>query len=187
MKRVKDNITNEQFKVLMSHLRGDVSIRENRKQRLHCIFLPLYYTGLRVNETTQFKNSMLLELINTGRLIIKTHKTQSERVLLLTPKGQKVLKIEFEGLKDTEELLIQSERSTKELSPNSVIRDVNGYLKRVFGVNTRITSHSFRQTLITELANAGINTKLIQHLIGHNSINSTLRIYDLARLIYLVV
>jgi len=41
--------------------------------------------------------------------------------------------------------------------------------------NKNITSHSFRQTLITELAQKNINTKVIQTLIGHKSISSTYR------------
>ena len=145
---------------------------------LHSLFYSLtllYYTGLRVNETTQFTDTMLLELINNKTLIVETHKTKTERVLYITDNGQKYLRKVFVDLYKTDTKLIQSERCTRELSTNSVTRDVNSYLKIVFGKDTRITTHSFRQTLITLLSESGVNTKVIQTLIGHKSVNSTLR------------
>lgn len=175
MKRIKENITDKQFKVLMTHLHGDTSIRNNRKQRLTTIFNLLYYTGLRVNETTQFTDTMLSELINNKTLIVETHKTKTERVLYITDNGQKYLRKVFDDLHKTDSKLVQSERCTRELNTNSVTRDVNSYLKVVFGKDTRITTHSFRQTLITQLSECGVNTKVIQTLIGHKSVNSTLR------------
>lgn len=175
MKRIKENISPDQFNNLMNHLRGDENIRASRKERLTTIFTILYLAGVRVNEVPQLTDTMLLQLIKDKKLIIKTHKTDSERILYITDQGQKVLKKVFKDLKATDTLLVRSERATEVLSKNSVIRDVNTYLKKVFGDDTRITSHSFRQTLITELAQSGVNTKFIQQLIGHKSSNSTLR------------
>lgn len=175
MKRIKENITTEQYKVLLTHLQGDTAIRIHRKQRLLIIYSLLYYTGLRVNECTQFTDTLLKQLIDTKTAIVKTYKTKRERVLYITDNGQRELKKLFGHLTATDTKLIQSERLTKELNVQSVIYDVNDYLKKVFSKKTRITSHSFRQTLITELATAGVNTKIIQNLIGHSSVNTTLR------------
>lgn len=175
MKRIKENITKEKFTVLINNLKSDTKIRANRKDRLIVIYSLLYYTGLRVNETTQFTANKLLELIKEKTLIVETHKTKTERKLYITDNGQKELKKIFKDLKPSEELLIRSERVTKVLDNQSIILDVNSYLKVIFGKEARITSHSFRQTLITELAEANINTKVIQSFIGHKSSSSTLR------------
>jgi len=72
-------------------------------------------------------------------------------------------------------LLVREGQKKDAMEPSSMIRDVNTYLKSVFGSNTRLTSHSFCQTFISNLATSGINTKIIQNLIGHKSINTTCR------------
>jgi len=84
----------------------------------------------------------------------------------------------FANTQSDDNYVFVSERGkskTSVMNPISVIRDINSYLKDVFGQDTRITSHSFRQTLISNLATAGVNTKIIQNLIGHKSINTTYR------------
>ena len=177
IKRIKSNINEDEFKKLINHLRGDETIRDSRKIRLMVIFHILYFTGMRINEIPQISNKMLLTLIDTKKLIITTHKTKNERILYLSDNGQKILKKVFPNLEPNDGLLIKSERGNKsgKMESESVIRDVNTYLRKVFGEDCRITSHSFRQTLITELAMSGINTKVIQSLIGHQSISSTYR------------
>lgn len=174
MKKIKDNITTTQYNVLLTHLKGDEAIRSNRKDRLTVIYTLLFYTGLRVNETTQFTDTQLLELINTRTTIVNTHKTKKERALYISEATQKILQKQFPNLQATNTYLIRSERNNNELSINSVIRDTNSYLKTVFGELTRITSHSFRQALITDMAIKGINASVIQHFIGHSDISTTL-------------
>ncbi|MDP3588890.1 MAG: site-specific integrase [Sulfuricurvum sp.] len=175
--KIKNNISEAEFKKLVSHLKGDENIRANRKERLLSIFHILYFTGMRINEVSQMTNNMLHELIETKKLIVKTHKTKNERVLYITDNGQKVLKKVFGHIDANNQLVIRSERGNKNnaLESPSLIRDANTYIKKVFGEESRITSHSFRQTLITELAMSGVNTKIIQSLIGHKSISSTYR------------
>jgi site-specific recombinase XerD len=175
--KIKNNISEVEFRKLISHLKGDENIRTNRKDRLLSVFHILYFTGMRINELSQMTNNMLLELIETKKLIVKTHKTKNERVLYITDNGQKVLKKVFRYIDANNQLLIRSERGNKNsaLESPSLIRDANTYIKKVFGEDSRITSHSFRQTLITELAMSGVNTKIIQSLIGHKSISSTYR------------
>lgn len=176
-KRIKNNISEVEFKKLISHLKGDEHIRISRKERLISIFHILYFTGMRINEISQITNKMLNELVEEKKLIVRTHKTKNERVLYITDNGQKVLKKVFGNIAVNDQLVIHSERGNKHssLESPSLIRDANTYIKKVFGEDSRITSHSFRQTLITELAMSGVNTKIIQSLIGHKSISSTYR------------
>lgn len=176
-KRIKNNISEVEFKKLISHLKGDEHIRTSRKERLISIFHILYFTGMRINEISQITNKMLHELVEDKKLIVRTHKTKNERVLYITDNGQKVLKKVFGNIAVNDQLVIHSERGNKHssLESPSLIRDANTYIKKVFGEDSRITSHSFRQTLITELAMSGVNTKIIQSLIGHKSISSTYR------------
>ena len=40
-----------------------------------------------------------------------------------------------------------------------------------------MTPHTLRHTFCTKLANAGMNPKLLQYLMGHSNINMTLNYY----------
>lgn len=172
--RIKDNITNTEFKHLLNYIEADSTLRAIRKDRLLKMFSLLYVTGLRVNETTQITNNKLLELLNTKSIKVIAHKQQLEKKIFITDSGVKQLKKYFRGIESNDNYLFVSERGTKReaLATNSVIRDINTYLKKVF-INKNITTHSFRQSLISELAQANINTKIIQTLIGHKDISTT--------------
>ena len=176
VKRIKDNIDEAEFKHLINYLIADENIRMNRKQRLIKSFVILYHTGLRVNETTQFTNHMILQLIKNKQVKVIAHKQNLEKIVYITDKTAIKLKKVFGSLEDNTNYVFCSERGNGEevLKPSAVILDINSYLKKVFP-NKNITSHSFRQTLITDLAEQNINTKVIQALIGHKDISSTYR------------
>lgn len=175
--KIKENISEQQYKLLLSSLRGNQSIRKTRKDRLLKLFVILYNLGIRVNETSQFTNNMMNELLSKGKLIIESHKQGSEKVVYVTETAKKEIKKIFGDIPNDNRKVFVSERGSKStpLEPTAMIRDVNNYLKSVFGSDTRLTSHSFRQTLISNLAINGINTKVIQNLVGHKSINTTYR------------
>lgn len=175
--KIKENISDQQYKLILSSLRGNTSMRKVRKERLLKTFVILYNLGIRVNEVSQFTNNMLHELLDNGKLIIESHKQGSEKIVYLTQNSKKEIKKVFDEIPQNNNYVFVSERGSKKstMEPSSMIRDVNSYLKSIFGSNTRLTSHSFRQTLISNLATSGINTKIIQNLIGHKSINTTYR------------
>lgn len=176
MRRIKENISKEEFELLIRYLRVDNTIRDIRRDRLLKLFHLLWFLGIRVNETTQFTNNMMIELLQEKKLIIKSHKQGSEKLVYLTDSSQKILKKIFCDIKSNDNYIFVSERSKKStLESASVIRDVNTYIRKVFGSKSRITSHSFRRSLISELAVRGVNIKVIQNLISHKSINTTYR------------
>ena len=176
IKLLKDNISELEFNHLLTYTKSDKDIREERRTRLLRIFSILWVTGLRVNETVQLTNSKMLELITIGQTKVVAHKQKKEKIIYATKKGIKLLKNVFSDVNDSERFLLTTERASKtdKLQTNSVIRDVNTYLKKVFPHKT-LTSHSFRQSLITELANKGINVKTIAELISHSDISTTYR------------
>lgn len=174
--KIKDNISKKQYKHLLAYLKAD-EISNFRKERLLRVFTILYHTGLRANETSQITYLKIKELIETKTTTVIAHKQSLEKRLYITDTAVKELKEIFKDKDLNSDLyIITSIRSNKNtvLNVNSLIGDVNSYLVKVFP-NNRITSHSFRQSIITELAEANINTKVIQSLIGHKSISSTYR------------
>ena len=170
--RLKDNITEKDFKHLLAYLQADETIRSLRKDRLQKIFSILYSTGIRLNEINQFNEEKITELLQTGKTKIVAHKQNKEKFVYITDKQKKLIQKYWN---DDKGYNIVSERANKKdhLTVPGTIRDVNSYLKKVFP-HKNYTSHSFRQTLITDLANKGINPKVIQTLIGHKNVQTTL-------------
>jgi len=174
VQRIRDNITEKEFKYLIRHLQENINIRANRKDRLIKTFHLLYVTGLRVNETVQLTNNMMIELLSTNKVKVVAHKQKREKLIYLTEFGKKQLSKVF-ILEANNDYIFTSERGKNErLAVNSVIRDVNEYLRRVFP-DKKLSSHSFRASLITDLANKNINVKTIAELVSHADTSTTYR------------
>ena len=108
------------------------------------------------------------KLFNEKQLIIASHKQGSEKTIYISESAKKELLSIFGPLEDNHNKIFVSERDKRTpLEPTAMVRDINQLLKTIFGADTRKTSHSFRKSLISELAIAGVNTKIIQNLIGH--------------------
>ena len=91
IKRIKENITELEYKKLMSFVRGNENLRENTKLNLLRTFTFLFFTGLRLNEVQELKIIDIKNLIQYGNVKINISKTSSERKLYLTNTFQKEL------------------------------------------------------------------------------------------------
>ena len=177
LKRIKESITELEYKKLMSAVRGDESIRENTKDNLLRAFTILYFTGLRLNELQEMKLLHIKELLEDAETKLLLPKTKSERKLFAGDEFKKQLKKLFAITTDTD-LQIKviskgSNKSKKEsIHPLTFIAQVNDVMKSILGAG--YTSHSFRQGLITEMGSKGINTKIISKFIGHSDIKTTM-------------
>lgn len=178
LKRIKESVTELEYKKLMSSIRGDESIRANTKNNLLCTFTILYFTGLRLNELQKMKLSHIQELLDTGETKLLLPKTKSERKLFAGSEFKKQLKKLFTITADTN-LHIKviskgsSTNKTESIHPLTFIAQVNDVMKSILG--TGYTSHSFRQGLITEMGAKGINAKIISSFIGHSDVKTTMR------------
>ena len=177
IKKIRDNITSKEFQHLINYTQSDTTISTARKNRLIKVFYLMHIFGIRVNEASQITNNKLLELISNGSCKIIAHKQKKEKIIYATKKAVVIIKKVFNPIKPNDNYLLVSERGSKTtpLNPNSMIRDINSYLKKVFP-NKNITSHSFRASLISELINdKNISPKIVQQLIGHSDIQTTFR------------
>ena len=178
MEKIKKSITAKEYKILMNYTRSNPNIRVNTRNNLLKIYTLLYYTGARLNELTQLRNSDILGVLEGKELIITTYKTKNERELFFTSNGIKEIRKIFS------ELGIYDEPSDYKLirvkgkpysTPNKIafIQGINKAIREVLG--DKYTSHSFRQGFITELGAKSVNPKIIQHFIGHRDIKTTMR------------
>lgn len=176
IKRIKENITEVEYKKLMNQVRGDESIRDNSKQNLLRAFTILYYTGLRLNELQELRISNIVELVDTGSTKLVLSKTKSQRKLFAGDVFKKQLKKLFNLTSKLEERVItkgSNKLNRTGINPIVFIAQVNKLMKQILGDG--YTSHSFRQGLITEMGSKQINTKIISKFIGHSDVKTTMR------------
>jgi len=174
VKRIKESITEKEFKKLMSYIRGDDSIRENTRMNLLRTFIFLYYCGLRLNEVQELKIIDVKNLLKNEMIKIYISKTSSERKVYLTPTFKKEIDKLFDfTIEDDSNKIIHKSTSKKTGINNIVfIQQVNSKMKEILGEG--FTSHSFRQGLITEMGSKSINIKIISNFIGHKNVSTTL-------------
>ena len=176
IKRIKENITELEYKKLMSFVRGNENLRENTKLNLLRTFTFLFFTGLRLNEVQELKIIDIKNLIQYGNVKINISKTSSERKLYLTNTFQKELvKIfDLKNENDDNRIITKGANKNNKTSINNIvfIQQVNTIIKEILG--TGFSSHSFRQGLITEMGSKSINIKIISQFVGHKNINTTM-------------
>jgi len=178
IKRIKENITEAEYKKLMAGVRGSDILKPNTKHNLLCAFTILYYTGLRLNEVQELRISNIVELIERGTTKLILPKTKSERKLfagdafkkqlkkLITPNGSHLdlsARVITKG---------SSKNNSTGINPIVFIAQVNSTMKEILGEG--YTSHSFRQGLISEMGSKGVNVKIISNFIGHSDVKTTM-------------
>lgn len=177
IRRIKENITEVEFKKLMASVRGSESLRLNTKSNLLRTFVILFYTGMRLNELQDLRVKDIKELLENGTVKIFLKKTSSERKLYLTKDFKKQLEklFDFDIEDDTNRVISKGANKTKKTPINHIvfIQQVNKFIKDILG--TGYTSHSFRQGIISEFGAKGVNIKIISKFVGHSDVKTTMR------------
>jgi integrase/recombinase XerD len=176
IKRIKENITEIEYKKLMSFTRGNETLRFNTKLNLLRTFTILFFTGLRLNEVQELKIIDIKNLLQNENVKIDISKTSTQRKLYLTNSFQKeLLKLfDFKNELDDNKIISKGSDKNKKTSINKIvfIQQVNKTIKEILGEG--FSSHSFRQGLITEMGSKSINIKIISQFVGHKNISTTM-------------
>ncbi len=176
IKRIKENITEVEYKKLMSFIRGDENLRFNTKQNLLRTFTILFFTGLRLNEVQELKIKDIKNLLQDGNVKLDISKTSTQRKLYLTNSFQKELVklFDFKNELDDNKIISKGSDKNKRTSINNIvfIQQVNKTIKEILGEG--YSSHSFRQGLITEMGSKSINIKIISQFVGHKNVSTTM-------------
>ena len=175
-KRIKENITEVEYKKLMSFTRGNETLRNIPKLNLLRTFTILFFTGLRLNEVQELKIINIKNLIENKNVKIDISKTSTQRKLYLTNSFQKeLLKLfDFKNELDDNKIISKGSDKNKRTSINKIvfIQQVNKTIKEILGEG--FSSHSFRQGLITEMGSKSINIKIISQFVGHKNVSTTM-------------
>lgn len=129
----------------------------------------LFSTGLRVSELANLNrediNLLKAEFYVRG-------KGSKIRPVFLSETAQKALKYYLESRKNPEPALFINQTNNQRLTTRSIQRIVRKWAIKA-GLTKKITPHTLRHSLATDLLAAGADLRSIQAILGHSSITTT--------------
>jgi site-specific recombinase XerD len=145
------------------------------------MFLLMLRCGLRVGEVSSLPWAAIDFAQGTVR--INNSKGQVDRVVYLAPDATKALR-QWQRLRAAEARYVFPSRMTRKgglpLSARQIRNRMTRYLK-LAGITKAYSPHSLRHTFATQLLNAGASLEVVKELMGHRSLDMTLRytqLYD---------
>jgi integrase/recombinase XerD len=140
------------------------------------MFLLMLRCGLRVGEVSSLPWSAID--LAQGTVRIDNSKGHVDRVVYLAPDVAKALR-QWQGHQAPAALYVFPSRGTS-LTARQMRNLMTGYLK-LAGIAKAYSPHSLRHTFATQLLNAGASLEVDKELMGHRSLDMTLRytqLYD---------
>lgn len=151
----------------------DLSMLEGQRNR--AMLEVLYSCGLRVSELCNLKIS---DLYLTEEFIRVTGKGDKQRLVPISQQAIEELNYYFNdrdkidikpGFQD---YVFVSERRGKPLSRITVFHIIKELVKAA-GIEKNVSPHTFRHSFATHLLEGGANLRIIQAMLGHESISTT--------------
>ncbi len=152
-----------------------IDMSTDRGHRDRAILETLYASGLRVTELVEMKLSNLIQDQSFLRI---TGKGNKER---LVPIGEHALhqiniyinqyRIHLPRIKNHEEFIFLN-KFGKKLSRISIFSIVKESVARA-GIHKSISPHTFRHSFASHLVEGGANLRIVQEMLGHESITTT--------------
>jgi integrase/recombinase XerD len=151
----------------------DLSTREGQRNR--AILETLYSCGLRVSELCTLKLSNLY--LEEGFIKVEG-KGSKQRLVPISPRAIRELQLYFidrhtmDIERGYEDYVFISERLKKPLSRITVFHHIKELVALV-GIKKNVSPHTFRHSFATHLLEGGANLRVIQAMLGHESISTT--------------
>jgi len=135
------------------------------------LFLLMLRCGLRVSEACSLTwNDVDQE---ASSLRINNGKGQVDRVVYIAPDVEQTLQL-WQARGTPSPYLFPSRRRSAPLGRGVVHWQMKKYL-RLAGIQPNYSAHCLRHTFATQLLNAGVSLEVLKELMGHRSIQMTLR------------
>jgi site-specific recombinase XerD len=145
------------------------------------MFLLMLRCGLRVSEVSGVRWSAID--LGQGTLRVDNSKGQVDRVVYLAPDVATALR-QWQRLQTAAASYVFPSRMVRKgglpLGARHIRNRMTHYLKRA-GITKRYAPHALRHTFATQLLNAGASREVVKELMGHRSLQMTLRytqLYD---------
>lgn len=136
----------------------------------------LFSTGMRISELLSLKKAQIDE---TGRIFI-TGKGKKQRFVYLTERARGFIAQYLATRRDESDALFvpyrgsNSREKNKKISTNYLQYKIKEYRERL-QINLPVSAHMLRHAFATYMAEQGANPAALQHLLGHESLNTTTR------------
>ncbi len=151
-----------------------IDLSTNEGQRNKAIIETLYSCGLRVSELTQLKISDLY--LDEGFIRV-TGKGNKQRLVPISEKAIHEIKLYFidrntlDIKKEHEDILFLNRRG-RQITRNMIFIIVQDLAQKA-NINKKVSPHTFRHSFATHLLEGGANLRVIQSMLGHESIATT--------------
>jgi site-specific recombinase XerD len=135
------------------------------------ILVVVYGTGLRISEALHLEPKNIDRLRMVIRLIGKGSK---ERLVPLSPVILRTLEVYYKETRPKGPFLFPGQEPSSHISRNAVGEAIHKAAMAA-GIRRRCTPHILRHSFATHLHEAGTDIRVIQVLLGHSSIRTTMR------------
>jgi len=170
-KKLPEVLSYDEIEMMLNSI--DLSKAEGHRNR--AMIEVLYACGLRVSELTGLRVSSLYPEIGFVRVIGKGNK---ERLVPIGESALKQLGFYLEDRKQMDKIDKKSEdivflnRRGKQLTRNMIFLIVKEAAVAA-GVDKNVSPHTFRHSFATHLLEGGADLRIVQQLLGHESITTT--------------
>lgn len=149
-------------------IRKMISCTKNIKHK--ALIMLAYSSGMRRQEIQQIKPSA----IDSSRMQIHViqGKGKKDRYTILSAKALEMLRNYYKAERPKTYLFEPQGKSNKPLSATTLNDIVKNSAEKA-GIKKKISFHTLRHCFATHLIEQGVNVKMIQHFMGHNSLKTT--------------
>jgi site-specific recombinase XerD len=139
----------------------------NLKQK--ALFMVAYDAGLRLSEITNLR----LDDLDSRRMVIRIRqgKGKKDRYARLTPGLLELLREYWREFRP-QKLLFPGAAANKRYDPATPGQLLKRACRKA-GITKRVSMHTLRHTFATHLLEAGVNLRVIQQMLGHDKIQTT--------------
>jgi site-specific recombinase XerD len=136
------------------------------------VVMTAYGTGLRIREAC----SLRVDDIDSKRKLIHVRegKRGRDRYVMLPDRLRDFLRLYWRQVRPSGPYLFPGAKPGRPITP-SAVRDALAKGIRKAGIKKRVTMHGLRHSFATHLLEGGTDIRVIQTLLGHASIRSTMR------------
>lgn len=142
------------------------------------VVMTAYGSGLRISEACSLRTA---DLDNKRMLIhVRDGKRARDRYVMLPQRLLAFLREYWRQVRPGGDYLFPGSKPSRPIAPSAVRKALEKGIKKV-GITKRITMHGLRHSFATHLLEAGTDIRVIQALLGHASIRSTVRYTQVSR------
>jgi integrase/recombinase XerD len=143
-----------------------------RSVKYKAIIAAAYAAGLRISEVCGLRIADIDS--QRMRIHIRSGKGKKDRYVMLGESLLALLRQYYQAARPKREYLFPGQKPQRHITPTAV-RQVLRKVIRETGLSKKVTMHTLRHCFATHLLEAGTDIRILQVLLGHSSIRTTLR------------